>query len=199
MPTAERRLKSYSVGVRVKDAVDDTWEKQEDGRWKYCGPEEDRVDTPHLTSAELLFAWGPISKPIPAPSGFPRMLPDGKTKLMYIPGKTDNTPPTVAELETATEVTGVTVVDSDYQWTSDKPGIQGDLDNMTVELNPVPSAMENYARIYNTSLEEAAEAFGMLAKMLGESYSSPQEELKFRLNTMLQGDDPGQPVNWRGI
>lgn len=29
--------------------------------------------------------------------------------------------------------------------------------------------------------------------------ASPAEELKWRLNQRLQGEDPGQPVNWRGL
>ena len=28
---------------------------------------------------------------------------------------------------------------------------------------------------------------------------NPQQELKWRLNAQLRGDDPGQPVNWRGL
>ena len=29
--------------------------------------------------------------------------------------------------------------------------------------------------------------------------SDPQQELLFRLNARLRGDDPGKPVNWRGL
>jgi len=185
----QERLDSYPTGARVKDAVKDIWEKKQDGRWG-CVSKDGAID---MTTAELIFAWAPISRKLPEP------------KMYFLPGKTDNTPPTVAELEAATELTEVTVLDTDFSWTGDKTGIQGDLENMTVELSPssfvAPTQleMEEHAAKFGLSMQETAEAFEMLGKILGESYASPKEELKFRINSWLRDEDPGLPVNWPGI
>jgi hypothetical protein len=38
-----------------------------------------------------------------------------------------------------------------------------------------------------------------LDKLARDLTASPQEELKWRLNAQLRGDNPGHPVNWRGL
>lgn len=43
------------------------------------------------------------------------------------------------------------------------------------------------------------EFLATLDKLARDLTSSPAQELKWRLNAQLRGDDPGQPVNWRGL
>ncbi|HEY9356505.1 MAG TPA: hypothetical protein VIQ52_09400 [Arthrobacter sp.] len=49
------------------------------------------------------------------------------------------------------------------------------------------------------TLEELAQAFDIGPYITGAHFFwHAQDELLWRLNTRLQGSDPGRPVNWRG-
>jgi hypothetical protein len=61
----------------------------------------------------------------------------------------------------------------------------------------------------NRGLADLALAMGVSAEDVGEFVAqwsiltealteSPKKELLFRCNAWRQGDDPGEPVNWRG-
>lgn len=65
-----------------------------------------------------------------------------------------------------------------------------------VLIAPPNTALEDMAKAYqeltNVTDEQFLEAWAKLA----DSYtSSPQAELKFRVQAAVNGDDPGEPVN----
>jgi len=63
------------------------------------------------------------------------------------------------------------------------------------------SSHDSDSKEYSASLagEDALDEFMNHWREAAEALTaSPAEELRWRLNTQLQGEDPGQPVNWRG-
>jgi hypothetical protein len=58
------------------------------------------------------------------------------------------------------------------------------LADLALSLGVVPEDVQAFVEQWDT-----------LSQALTES---PQKELLFRCNAWLQGDDPGEPVNWRG-
>lgn len=50
------------------------------------------------------------------------------------------------------------------------------------------------------TVEELAQAFDIGPYITGAHFFwHAQDELLWRLNTRLQGNDPGKPVNWKGL
>lgn len=60
------------------------------------------------------------------------------------------------------------------------------------------TAMEDFARSLGVT-GDAVRAFGdTWLDSMRKLNMGPQAELKWRLNQLANGRDPGQPVNWRG-
>lgn len=55
---------------------------------------------------------------------------------------------------------------------------------------------EDVANQVAKSAAEFIRNVGEAARLLT---SSPAKELQWRLNAQLRGEDPGKPVNWRGL
>jgi hypothetical protein len=60
-------------------------------------------------------------------------------------------------------------------------------------------ALRQFARALGVA-EEAIDGFvGNWAGAAQRALEAPKKELLWRLNERVQGRDPGDPVNWRGI
>lgn len=120
---------------------------------------------------------------------------DGKFKILAV-DPANPAAPTQKELDEGIDLTDYAVA-SDYSWHADEDTTGVELSTLT----PVP-----YATV-TTDVEKMAAAMKELGKVtdeqflrawakLAESYTAtPQDELKFRLNASLAGEDPGQPMN----
>lgn len=60
-------------------------------------------------------------------------------------------------------------------------------------------AMEELGAAMGLSAEAMAEFVANVDKAAQAMTADPKKELLWRLNARLIGEDPGRPVNWRGL
>lgn len=70
-----------------------------------------------------------------------------------------------------------------------------DISHLLQPPNPMDALLDEWG-IPHDQRASFVEAVDKAARALT---SSPAEELKWRLNAQLRGDDPGKPINWRGL
>jgi len=66
-------------------------------------------------------------------------------------------------------------------------------------LEMAPEALRQFAEAMGMSAEAMEEFVGNVDRAAQKLTESPREELRYRLNAQLLGEDPGKPVNWRGL
>lgn len=64
---------------------------------------------------------------------------------------------------------------------------------------PVGTSLQDMVRLMGVEEDQVDEFVRAWSSATAALTASPKEELLFRLNAQLRGDDPGQPVNWRGL
>lgn len=70
---------------------------------------------------------------------------------------------------------------------------------MAVTKTETDQAYRNFAESLGVAADAMDEFVQHWRQATEALTATPSEELKWRLNAQLQGEDPGQPVNWRGL
>lgn len=62
----------------------------------------------------------------------------------------------------------------------------------------VNHALFELATEMGIATEDMAAFIDTMNAIAAEATSSPKKELMWRLNARMMGEDPGEPINWRG-